>query len=161
MNISIIAAMSKNHVIGVNGKLPWHLPDDLKWFKQNTIGKPIIMGKNTFLSIGTPLPKRENIILTSDKDFIQPGCLIFNDLQKALNYCKDHDEIMIIGGETLYRQTLPISNKLYLTLIEQNFDGDTFFPEYSKEKWAEVFSTLNIDNIDSTIQYKHIILERR
>ena len=130
MKISIIAAMDHDRVIGINNRLPWHLPDDLQHFKIITLGKSIIMGRKTFESIGKALPKRRNIVLSRQSDFSAPGIEIFDSLEAALQACKDEEEVVIIGGENLYQQAKPFVTHLYLTLVDTYVKGDAFFPEW-------------------------------
>ena len=138
MLISIIAAMSKNRVIGKDNVLPWHLPADLKHFKKLTLGKPIIMGRKTYASIGKPLPERHNIIITRESNLELPGCTVVNSVEEALQAAGDCDEVMVIGGCEIYKQFLPLANRLYLTLVHSTIEGDTFFPELDETKWEEV-----------------------
>jgi len=139
MNISLIVAMAENRVIGNNGQMPWHLSADLKKFRAITTGFPIIMGRKTFESIGRPLPNRTNLILSNDSDYQAAGCLVFNDIDRALAHADQlADQVFIIGGSTLYEALLPVANTLYLTQIHQNFAGDTWFPEFSRDEWIEV-----------------------
>ena len=126
MNISIIVAMSNNRVIGKDNKMPWHLSDDLKNFKKITTGKTIVMGRLTYDSIGKALPNRKNIVLS--RNLKDSNVLISTNLKEALNYTKKNEELFIIGGENLYSQTINIANKLYLTTIDANIDGDNTFP---------------------------------
>jgi len=130
MNISIIAAMGSNRVIGYENRLPWELPEDLQHFKALTLHKPIIMGRKTYDSIGKPLPKRQNIILTRDNAFQANGCDIVHSIDEAVEIAEDKSEIMIIGGAHLYEQCLPLANVLYLTLVHQDYTGDTYFPPF-------------------------------
>ena len=132
MIISLVAAMGKNRVIGKDNSLPWKLPEDMKRFKELTSGKTVVMGRTTFESIGKPLPNRINIIITRDKNYKAEGCIVVNSVDEALKYAKDADEVMIIGGAQIYQQFLPIANKMYLTLIDEDFEGDAYFPEYDK-----------------------------
>ncbi len=138
MRISIIAAVSKNGVIGKNNSLPWKLPSDMKKFKELTIGKPVIMGRKTFESIGKPLAGRINIILTRNSDFNAEGVAIVNSPEEALQMVADQDEIMIIGGESVYGQFLPQASRIYLTRVDSDFDGDSFFPPMDLNSWIEV-----------------------
>jgi dihydrofolate reductase len=139
MNISLIVAMAENRVIGNNGQMPWHLSADLKKFRAITTGFPIIMGRKTFESIGRPLPNRTNLIISNDSDYQAAGCLVFNDIDRALAHADQlADQVFIIGGSTLYEALLPVANTLYLTQIHQNFAGDTWFPEFSRDEWIEV-----------------------
>lgn len=133
--ISIIVAMSENRVIGKDNKLIWHLPADLKRFKQLTMGHHVIMGRKTFESIGRVLPGRTFIIVTRQKDFQFPGCLVADSIEKAIELCKNDAESFIIGGAQIYNQALPLADKIYLTQIHQSFEGDVFFPEINKEEW--------------------------
>lgn len=138
MKLSLIAAMANDRVIGIENRLPWHLPADLQHFKKITMGKPILMGRKTFESIGRPLPGRENIVLTRDKDFKPDGCTIFHSVDEALKATKGYEEVMVIGGDSFYRQLISKADVLYLTFIEQDVEGDAFFPEYSHSDWREV-----------------------
>lgn len=136
--ISIIAALSNNHVIGKNNCLPWNLPADLKHFKQLTMNKPIIMGRKTFESIGKPLPGRLNIIVTSNAKFHAPHCRIAASLDEAIKDLGQHPEVMVIGGAMLYQQAIAIAQRLYLTIIQHDFTGDTYFPLYDLNDWKLV-----------------------
>lgn len=133
MKISLIVAQSINHVIGKNNQLPWHLPADLKHFKNLTMGKPIIMGRKTFESIGKPLPGRRNIVISRDKRFFADGCDIFHSIDDALNAVTTEKEVMIIGGANLYSQVLHRAECIYMTIVDAKFDGDVFFPELNVE----------------------------
>ena len=128
--ISLVAAMAKNRVIGKDNQMPWHLPADLKHFKAVTMGKPIIMGRKTYESIGRPLPGRQNIVISRDPNYQLPGCDTATSFNAALELIKQQNEIMVVGGGQLYRETLPLANKLYLTFIDLSVEGDTQFPAY-------------------------------
>ena len=138
MKIAIIVAVSANNVIGVSGRLPWHLPEDLKRFRELTMGKPIIMGRATFESIGRPLPGRENIVLTRDLEYVAEGCVIAQNTEVALAIAQGAREVMIIGGGEVYRQFLPTADKIYLTRVEVEVQGDTTFPVIDMSIWTEV-----------------------
>ncbi len=138
MNLSIIVAMSKNRVIGKDNKMPWHLSSDLKNFKRITIGKTIIMGRLTYDSIGKPLPERKNIVLS--RNLIDPNVFVFDNFQKVLSFTKDEDEVFIIGGQDIYSQTIDKVKKLYLTTIDENIEGDKYFPEIDISKWKKISS---------------------
>lgn len=125
--ITLIAACSKNRVIGKDNKLIWHVPGDLKRFKELTSGHTVLMGRKTFESIGKPLPNRRNVILTRDKTFIADGCLIYNDLKEVLEFFKN--DLFVIGGEEIYRQTIGYADYIDLTFIHKEYEGDAFFPE--------------------------------
>ena len=133
--IKIIVAMSKNRVIGDSNTLIWHLPEDLKRFKQLTTGNAIVMGRKTYESIGRPLPNRRNIIITRDKDYSIEGCEVVNSLEEA--FLITGSDCFVIGGGEIYKQSLSYSEKIYLTLIDKNFEGDTEFPEINGE-WKEI-----------------------
>ncbi len=136
--ISLIVAMAHDRVIGKDNQMPWHLPADLKHFKAVTLGKPVIMGRKTFESIGMPLPGRKNIIVTRRQDFVAEDCVVVNTLDAALQAAGDVEEVMIIGGANIYGQMLDRADRLYLTLIDLDTDGDTRFPEYQHLEWREM-----------------------
>ena len=138
MNLSIIVAMSKNRVIGKDNKMPWHLSNDLKNFKKITIGKTIVMGRLTYDSIGKALPERKNIVLS--RNLIDSNVFIFDNFEEVLDFTKDEDEVFIIGGQDIYSQTIDKVNKLYLTTIDENIEGDKYFPEIDISKWKKIRS---------------------
>ena len=158
MIISLIAAIGKNNVIGVDNKLPWKLSADLKRFRQITSGKPVIMGRKTFESIGRPLPNRTNIIITRDKSYKADGCVVVHSSEEALNAAKGSEEIMIIGGEQIFREFLPKADKMYLTIIDKDFEGDAYFPEYNKNEWK---ITHKEDHEDDGLKYSFVDLEKK
>lgn len=135
MSLSIIAALDKNSLIGSKGTLPWHLPEDLAWFKEQTLGKVVVMGRKTWLSLGKSLPGRRNIVLTNNKDFCAEGAELVHSVEEILAVAK-HNEVFIIGGAEVFKQFLPLSDKLYLSFIDAAFAGDTYFPPYDIEEWA-------------------------
>ena len=137
MKISLVVAMSENRAIGQSGQLLWHLPNDLKHFKKVTMGKPIIMGRTTYESIGKPLPGRINIILTQNLDYIAPGCVVLHDKTAVFDYCQHEAEIMIVGGAQIYQLFLPDVTTIYLTMVHTTLPGDTHFPEISMQGWQE------------------------
>lgn len=133
--ISIIVAIAgKNRVIGKKGGLPWHIPDELKRFKEITMGHPIIMGRITHESIGRVLPGRVNIVITREPNYKALGCIVVHSLDEALRQTKGADEVFIIGGGQIYSEALPLADKLYLTYIDKEIEGDVFFPDYSDFK---------------------------
>ncbi|MBE2897278.1 type 3 dihydrofolate reductase [Pasteurellaceae bacterium 20609_3] len=138
MQISLIVAMSQNRVIGKDNAMPWHLPRDLAWFKQNTLNKPVIMGRKTFESIGKALPNRHNIVL-SRTPFEAENVTWAENLDNALSLCAQASEVMIIGGGQLFAQALPLASALYLTEIQATLEGDTFFPDIEPARWKRVF----------------------
>lgn len=138
MILSVIVAVSTNLVIGANNKLLWHISDDLKRFKSLTTGHTVIMGRKTFQSIGRALPNRTNIVISRNPDFTAEGCTVLQSLEQALRVCCNQDEVFIMGGGQIYRQALPLAQKIYLTKVHKEFEGDTFFPEISPEQWRIV-----------------------
>jgi dihydrofolate reductase len=135
--LSIIVAIAKNSVIGINNTLPWHLPEDLKRFRALTMGHHIIMGRKTYDSLGRLLPGRTTVIVTRNTDYKVAGALIAHSLQDAIALCKADDEAFLIGGAELYQEGLKLSNKLYITEIALEVEGDAYFPEYSPDEWLE------------------------
>ena len=162
MIISIIVAMGNNQVIGIKNALPWKLPADMEHFRQKTWGKPVIVGQKTFESIGKALPERINIVLTLDKNFQAPGCIVAYSIEEALQIAKDKGvkEIMIIGGVSIYKQFLPLADRLYLTVIEGDFEGDAYFPEFDYDDWKEVERIENEPDKDNPYKYSFITLEK-
>lgn len=158
--VSIIAAVGRNNVIGLKNTLPWNLPADMEHFKQLTKGKPIIMGQKTFESIGKPLIGRTNIVLTLDKNFTPSGCQIAYSIKEALDIVKNSKEVMICGGESIYRQFLPLADRIYLTLIEKDFEGDAFFPEFDRSSWKEVERVENKPDRENPYKYTFLTLEK-
>lgn len=136
--ISMIAALTPDHVIGKGNDLPWRIPDDLRHFKRTTRGKPVIMGRRNYLSIGRPLPERHNIVMTRDPAFQADGCSIAADADAALAAAGDAEEVMIIGGAEIYRLFLPRADRLYLTWVHAAIDGDTWFPTFHETDWQVV-----------------------
>lgn len=135
--ISLIVAVSTNNVIGADGDLPWRLSDDLKRFKAVTMGKPIVMGRKTYESIGRPLPGRQNIVITRQDDFTADGCDVVQSTAEAVDVAEDADEIMVIGGSEIYAAFLPLAERIYLTRVHTEVEGDAFFPPLNKEEWRE------------------------
>lgn len=135
-NISIIVAIAKNNAIGKNNELLWHISDDLKRFKRITDGHTVVMGRNTYLSLPKrPLINRTNIVITDVKSEKFEGCVTVNSIEEAIAACPDNEESFVIGGGAVYRQFLPVANKLYITHVHEDFDADTFFPEIDKTVW--------------------------
>ena len=158
--ISIIVAQAENRAIGRNNQLLWHLPDDLRWFKKNTIGKPIIMGRKTYESIGKPLPDRQNIVVTRNADFQAPGCIVVASLEAALQTPKNDAEIMVIGGAEIYALALPYTKRLYLTQVQASFEADAYFPEVDWQSWREIFKEEHPVDFKNTLGHTFKILER-
>lgn len=143
--ISLIVAIAQNRTIGVAGRLPWHLPDDLQRFKQLTMGQTLLMGRKTYQSIGRPLPGRETIILSRDPDFSAAGCRVVASLTEGIAAAQT-EQLFICGGEDIYRQTLPLVEKIYLTELLAEVPGDTFFPELPEGEFALLQSEALVDN---------------
>ena len=134
--ISLIAALGKNRIIGNENKLIWAIPEDMKHFRELTTGKTVVMGRKTYESIGRPLPKRKNIIITRDKEYKAEGCIVAHSLEEALSQA-GQGEIMVIGGAQIYSQFLPKANRMYLTLIDHEFQGDAKFPSWDESRWKQ------------------------
>ncbi len=163
MRISLIAAVAENGVIGREGGLPWRIAEDLQFFKATTLGKPVIMGRKTYDSIGKPLPGRLNIVLTRDSAWRALGVTTARDLDAALRIAKQSgaDEAMIIGGAAVYEAALPIAERIYLTQVHREFDGDTLFPFLDPQVWAETGRRDKSAGSDAPFDYTFITLERR
>ena len=135
MIFSAIVAHDKNYLIGGDNKLLWHIPEDLKRFKSITLNHTVVMGKKTFESIGKPLPNRLNIILTKNKDFKVEGCLVFNSITDVIREVQNTNEVFIIGGGQIYKEFFPLITRIYSTVVEGEYKGDTYFPEYGTKDW--------------------------
>lgn len=160
MNLSLIVATTLNHVIGKDNQIPWHLPVDLAWFKQNTLSKPVIMGRKTFESIGRPLPKRVNIVL-SRQPYEKEGIIWKNSLESAVDFLPENSEIMLLGGGELFKQYLPQANKLYLTEIQTELEGDTFFPVLDWQEWHIDFEQYVVADENNPYDCRFLILTRK
>ena len=139
--ISLIAVVARNRAIGKNNALLWHLPEDLRHFRCVTRGKPVIMGRKTWESLPAafrPLPGRRNVVVSRDAAYVAPGAECATTLEAAVRLCADADEAFVIGGEQIYRQALPLADRLHLTEVDENADGDAFFPEFAPGDWQEV-----------------------
>lgn len=157
--ISLIVAYDENHVMGYNNKMPWHLPGDLAYFKKTTMGKPMIMGRKTFESIGKALPGRTNIVITRDPNYKAEDIVLAHSFEEALEIAKKEEkEIMVIGGEQIFRLALPIADVLYVTKIQHTFQGDTFFPEFSDE-WKIVSESEEFKTKDG-IKFSYLIYKK-
>lgn len=144
MKLALIVAVAENRVIGRDNKLPWYLPNDLKYFKQTTLGKPVIMGRKTYESIGKPLPGRTNIVITRQTDYQPEGVKVVSTIEDAIQVAESvclidgQEEAMVMGGAEIYGLTLPHCERLYLTEVHAEVEGDAWFPEYDKSEWSEV-----------------------
>ena len=161
MIISLIAAMGKDRVIGIDNRLPWRLPADMKHFRALTLGKPVLMGRKTFDSIGKPLPGRTNIVVSQDPDSQPEGVTVARSIAEALAAGREADEIMVIGGASFYAQLLPRAQRLYLTEIHQEFAGDAFFPAWDPREWREIERNDHAADGDNIYPYSFITLARR
>lgn len=161
--ISLIVAMDKNRVIGFNNDMPWHLPNDLRHFKNITTGHTVVMGRKTFDSIGRVLPNRKHIVLTRSNQSFPEEVEIVRDLDSILQYAKENEseEIFIIGGGELFKQMLPYADKMYITLIEESFEGDVFFPEFAHSEWELVEKEKGEKDEQNPYDYYFLTYERK
>ena len=159
--LSLIVAIGENNEIGKGGKMPWHLPADLKHFKALTLGKPVIMGRRTFEAIGKPLPGRRNIVVSRNSRFYARDCETAASLTDALVLAAGSPEIMVIGGGEIYREALPRAQRIYLTQVHARFDADTFFPQLDSAEWRETAHEDHIADERNPFAYSFITLERR
>jgi len=166
MRLAIIVAQAENRVIGINNKLPWHLPEDLRYFKQVTMSKPIIMGRKTYESIGRPLPGRTNIVISRQEGYAPEGVKVVPSLEAAIELAESicvidgAEEAMVIGGAQIYEQALTRADRLYLTQVHASVEGDAWFPAFAKEEWREAgredFTAMEPNPYD----YSFIVLDR-
>ena len=161
MQLSIIVAMGENRVIGIENRLPWHLPADLQHFKSVTLGKPILMGRKTFDSIGRPLPGRTNIVVTRDASFKPDGVTVVHSIEQAIQAAAEYDEVMIVGGASFYSQLLPQVSRVYLTLVHEQVDGDAHFPELDPTEWSTVTRIDHDPDEKNRYAYSFLTLERQ
>jgi len=159
--VALIAAVGEGGVIGIDNRLPWRLPADLAWFRRQTLGKPVVMGRRTFQSLGRPLPGRHNIVLSRDPAFAPEGVTVVRDWTAALAAAGAVPEVMVIGGENLYRQTLPLADRLYLTRVAVRVSGDAHFPPLDEGQWRLVFDEAHAPDEKNPHPYRFQILERR
>jgi dihydrofolate reductase len=160
MPISLVVAVSENGVIGRDGGLPWHLPADLKHFRAITMGRSILMGRKTHASIGRPLPGRRNLILSHDHTYRAEGCLVVNSMEAALQTVSPEEELMVVGGEALYRLTLPLAQRIYLTRVHAVIEGSVRFPALQVSDWKESRREDYRANARNPYDYSFIWLER-
>lgn len=160
MIISIVVAIAENRAIGKNNQLLWHLPADLKHFKQITSGHTVIMGRKTYDSIGKPLPNRRNIVITRQKGLSLEGVEVVNSLTEAIALCKAENEVFLIGGAEIYKTALPLTQKIYLTTVHQSFEADAFFPEINANEWAETEKESYAPDEKNALGYTFSTLQR-
>jgi dihydrofolate reductase len=158
--LSIIVAMALNRTIGINNTLPWHIPEDLRRFKALTMGHHMIMGRKTFDSIGRPLPGRTTVVVTRNPALKIDGCVIAHTLPEAITTCTDDDEVFIIGGAELYAQALPRVDKLYITEIQQDVEGDAHFPAFDRSAWQEIAREKRYQEVPQSLDYHFVAYQR-
>lgn len=164
--LALIAAMTRDRVIGRHNSLPWRLPADMRRFRELTTGHPVLMGRKTFESLGRPLPNRTNIVLTSDRTYAGQGCISAHSLDQALAIAAQHltherREIFVIGGENVYHQTLARAERLYLTRIDAHIDGDAWFPEFGIEDWETIARESRLADEKNAYNCEFLTLERK
>ncbi|PLS16262.1 dihydrofolate reductase [Bacillus sp. M6-12] len=160
--ISLLLAMDKNRLIGKENQLPWHLPADLKYFKEVTMGHPIVMGRKTFESIGRILPGRENVIVTRNKNFEADGCAVLHSANEIKEYADRHEgEVFVIGGAEIFKAVLPVTNRLYITEIKEEFEGDTFFPPVNEREWELISSRKGTVDEKNIYEHDFLVYEKK
>jgi dihydrofolate reductase len=160
MRVSLVVAVSENDVIGKNNALPWRLSEDLKRFKAVTMGKPIVMGRKTYDSIGKPLPGRLNIVVSRQAGLAIAGCVVKDSLRAALDAVRDASEVCVIGGAEIYRQALPLADVIYLTRVHAKIEGDSYFPKLSVQEWREEFREGHVADERHAYPFSFITLRR-
>ena len=159
--VSLIVAMAKSRVIGINNTLPWHLPADLKHFKVLTMGHHIVMGRKTYDSIGKPLPGRTSVVVTRNADYSMPGVIVANSLEAAISACGDDEEIFVIGGAELYRQAIALADRIYLTEIDADIPGDAHFTELDRKQWQETGRVSHAPDEKNVYRYNFVVYDRK
>jgi dihydrofolate reductase len=162
MSITLIAAVSRNRVIGKDGGLPWRLPADLKFFKRTTTGHPLVMGRRTFESFGEPLPNRTNIVISRRPDYRPEGALVVHSLSEGITEARRRDSVVFVGGgEEIFRLAMPLADRMILTWIDEDFEGDTRFPEFDPVEWREVSREKHEPDEKNRWPYAFVTYERR
>lgn len=161
MIVSLIAAMARNRVVGIENRLPWHLPADLQHFKRITLGKPVVMGRLTYASIGRPLPGRQNIVISRQADFSAPGITVVNSPAAAIAAAGDVAELMVIGGAQIYQHFLPLAQRIYLTEVDTDAIGDAWFPVLDDAEWMESAAERRPADENNPFACRFVTLERR
>jgi dihydrofolate reductase len=164
--VALIWAMARDRSIGLKNALPWRLPADLRHFRALTTNHPILMGRKTYQSLGRPLPNRTNVVITRDPDFAAPGCLVAHSLDEALSLAAAHapvndPQVFVIGGENLYAQALARADRLYITLIEADIEGDAWFPEFNWDEWQEIERVVHPADEQNAYACTFLTLERK
>lgn len=157
---SLVVAVARNGVIGRDNQLPWKLPDDLAYFRKVTMGHPVVMGRRTYESIGRPLAGRRNIVVTRNRDFQAPGCDVVPSLQAAWQAAGDAGEVSIIGGTSIFAETLPIADRIHLTEVDADVPGDTFFPEFDRAQWRETEVSRHAADARHAYPFRIVVLDR-
>lgn len=157
---SLVVAMARNRVIGRDNLLPWRLPADLAYFKQVTMGHPVVMGRRTYESIGKALPGRKNIVVSRNRDFAAPGCTVVGSLDEAWKAAGDAAEVSIIGGTSLFAEALPLADRIHLTEVEADVPGDTFFPEFDRGQWSEREVARHATDDRHAYPFRIVVLDR-
>lgn len=167
MRIALIVAVADNLAIGKDNKLLWHIPADMKFFRETTTGKPVVMGRKTYQSIGRPLPKRTNIIVSRDSTFSAEGCEVYTSIEEALeraqviNQAEGHEEIIVMGGGEIYSRCLDFACRIYLTEVHQSYDADSFFPAFDRSHWRETSRIDHPGDPEGNIpSYSFVVLDR-
>ncbi len=156
MKLILIAAMAKNRVIGLRNSIPWRIPEEMAHFKKTTMGHGLIMGRKTFESIGSPLPGRSNVVLTRDPQYRVPGCRMAESFEAATTLCREQEKVFVIGGASIYREAMAMVDSIILTVIDKNYEGDTFFPTIPDT----VFSQLSCHRVDATPGFSILTFHR-
>jgi len=158
--VSVIAALAKNRVIGIENRLPWRLPEDLAHFKALTLDHPVLMGRKTFESLGRPLPRRTNVVITRNADYRPDGCLVAPSIPAAIALCQGTDEIFFIGGAELYAQVIPLADRLYLTEVDAEPAGDAWFPEFDRAAFREIARDAHVGEKGDALRFDFAVYER-
>ena len=158
---SLVVAMARNRVIGRDKRLPWRLPADLAYFKQVTLGHPVVMGRRTHESIGKPLPGRHNIVVSRNRGFLAPGCTRVASLEEAWEAAGDAAEVCVIGGTSLFAEALPLADRIHLTEVQAEVPGDTFFPEFDRSQWTEREVARHAADERHAYPFRIVVLDRR
>jgi len=161
MIVSLITAMDRNRLIGINNQLPWHLPADFAHFKSVTMSKPVVMGRKTYESIGRPLPGRTNIVLSRNPDTHYEGVVTADSFDDACKLVPEAEEVMVIGGSAIYEMLMPRVQRMYITYVDGEFEGDAWFPDFSDEEWVEVESKTHVADDKNKYDCRFVTLERR
>ena len=160
MRRSLVVAVAANGVIGRDNQLPWKLPDDMAYFKKVTMGHPVVMGRRTWESIGKPLPGRDNIVVTHSQAFRAPGCRVVHSLTEAWHAAADAPEVSVIGGTTLFEETLPIADRIHLTEVLAEVPGDTYFPTFDRGQWRETEVSRHAADARHAYPFRIVVLDR-